>query len=55
MVQEHESANLSKQQDLKKDMGCQLNEMCSMVEELAGMNKRLESQFNYQRQSSESR
>ena len=39
----------TKYSDLKKDMGCQLHEICSMVEELAGMNKRLEATANQHR------
>lgn len=50
LVQARESFE-SKHAELKKDMGCQLHEICSMVEELAGMNKRLEFQCNQQRQS----
>ena len=41
MIQANESSE-SKYAELKKDMGVQLHEICSMVEELAGMNKRIE-------------
>ena len=32
--------------EIKKDVGCQMHEMCSMVEEIAGMAKGVEFQLN---------